>query len=74
MSKGLFTNDVAEGGEGEGVGQKVIFHDKGGREARQYVILHDEGERACRILLSVLLSAAVIGVQPVLIIEVGTHW
>ena len=30
--------------------------------------------RACRILRSVLLSAAVIGVQPVLIIEVGTHW
>ena len=29
---------------------------------------------ACRILRSVLLSAAVIVVQPVLIIEVGTHW
>ena len=28
----------------------------------------------CRILHSFLLSAAVIGVQPVLIIEVGTHW
>ena len=29
---------------------------------------------ACRILRTVLLSAAVNGVQPVLIIEVGTHW
>ena len=29
---------------------------------------------ACRILRSVLLSAAAIGVQPVLIIEVGIHW
>ena len=28
----------------------------------------------CRILRSDLLSAAVIGVQPILIIEVGTHW
>ena len=28
----------------------------------------------CRILRSVLLSAAVIVVRPVLVIEVGTHW
>ena len=33
-----------------------------------------EPDNACRILRSVLLSAAVIVVQPVLIIEVGTHW
>ena len=38
------------------------------------IALSNKELTSCRILRSVLLSAAVIVVRPVLIIEVGTHW
>ena len=47
-------------------GAKNVWHG-----AKKCVTL---SQNSCRILCSVLLSAAVIGVRPVLIIEVGTHW
>ena len=50
----------------------VTCHYKNSHSNKPSPLLHRHN--ACRILRSVLLSAAVIGVQPVLIIEVGTHW
>ena len=50
----------------------VKCHYKNSHSNKPSPLLHLHN--ACRILRSVLLSGVVIGVRPVLIIEVGTHW
>ena len=61
--------------EGFGVSRKqFFFNDAFSGSSRCLMSNKTLLLRSCRILRSVLLSAAVIGVRPVLIIEVGTLW